>query len=270
MKQFKTRASKAGTMLTGTIGLTSNQEAELDKLLNKPTMLTNNQAVTLEKLQLKKANPQLPQTIKSYCEIWLKEQYYKAHKEISSKYLSKGTQAEEDAIELLNMHYGTDYIKYDGDKFNDNFFQGTPDILPDNGNYLRDIKCSWDPFTFPLFDKVIPDENYESQVQIYMHLTGRKHAFVDYILINTPSELIEYEARVVAFKMGQALDQDVYELVLAKHCFDEHDADLRIKSYKFEYDKAIIEELKERTLLGREYINNLKKNYNYEKQNCNT
>lgn len=177
-------------------------------------------------------NEVLSETTKTYVHEWLKENIYGVKKQISSKEINKGIEFEDmaidKAIEWLDLPFA---IKNDK-RFEDDFFTGEPDlILP---NSVHDIKNSWDAFTFPLFDKKIPTKGYEYQVQVYMHLTGLKTAFVDYVLLNTP-------------ETPWSMEIDYTHL----------DKKFRIKSFEFTYDPAIIEKLQERVLFVREYIKEL-------------
>ena len=68
-----------------------------------------------------------------------------------------------------------------------------------------------------------------------MYLTGLKKASVVYVLLNTPEELTYEE----------------------KHNYDNIDKKYRIKKFDFEYNEEIINKLKEKVLLCRNYIENL-------------
>jgi len=173
----------------------------------------------------------LSETTKTYVKEWLTESIYGVRKEIKSKYLIKGLKLEDNAIdkaiEWLDLPFAIKNEKF----FEDDFFCGTPDLIVDDVVY--DIKCSWDCFTFPLFENEIPNKDYFYQLQVYMHLTGCKKAVLTYVLLNTPEELTYEE----------------------KHNYDSMDKKYRIKTYAFDYDKTIIDALKEKVTNLREYIN---------------
>ena len=92
----------------------------------------------------------LSETTKTYVKEWLTEQIYGFRKNINNKYLSKGLWLEDEAIdktiELLDLSFAIKNEK----SFEDDFFTGTPDLIVDGVVY--DTKCSWDCFTFPLFE----------------------------------------------------------------------------------------------------------------------
>lgn len=176
----------------------------------------------------------LSQTTITYVQNWIKESIYGVRKQINNKYLSKGITLEDEAIdtaiEWLNLPFILKNEKY----FEDDFFCGTPDLITDDE--VLDIKNSWDCFTFPLFENEIPTKDYFYQLQIYMHLTGKKKARLVYVLLNTP-EILTYEP------------QNDYSNIDKKY---------RIKTFSIDYDEKVIDDLKQRVLNIREYIKTLK------------
>lgn len=175
----------------------------------------------------------LSETTKSYIHDWLKESIYGQRKEINSKYIDKGLEFEDlaidKAIEWLDLPFAIKNQK----RFDDEFFTGEPDLLL--SDTVIDIKNSWDCWTFPLFENEIPTKGYEYQVQVYMHLTGLRKASVVYVLLNTP-------------ETHNSLEVD----------YSNVDKKYRIKRFDFVYDEEIINKLKERVILAREYINSIK------------
>jgi hypothetical protein len=175
----------------------------------------------------------LSETTKTYLYEWLTEKIYGVRKEIKSKYLNKGLKLEDTAIdktiEWLDLPFTIKNEKF----FEDDYFTGTPDLIVDGVVY--DTKCSWDCFTFPLFDTEIPTKDYFYQLQIYMELTGCKKAVLVYVLLNTPEEL-------------------TYE---DKHNYDNLDKKYRIKTYEIDYDSEVIDKLKEKVIESRKFIETL-------------
>ena len=172
----------------------------------------------------------ISETTKTYVKEWLTEHIYGIRKEIKSKYLSKGLKMEDTAIdkaiEWLDIPFALKNEKF----FEDDFFKGTPDLIV--GDTVYDIKCSWDAFTFPLFEKEIPTKDYYYQLQVYMHLTGCRKAVLTYVLLNTPEELTYEE----------------------KHNYDAMDKKYRIKTFEIEYSEEVIADLKERVTNIRTFI----------------
>ena len=176
----------------------------------------------------------LSETTKTYVKEWLIEKIYGIRKEIKSKYLTKGLKLEDTAIdkaiEWLDLPFTLKNEKF----FEDDFFCGTPDLIVNDVVY--DIKCSWDAFTFPLFETEIPNKDYFYQLQVYMHLTGCKKAVLTYVLLNTPEEL-------------------TYE---DKHNYDNMDKKNRIKTFEFDYSEEVIADLQQRVTNIREYLKTIK------------
>lgn len=199
MEQFKIRASAAGTLMTN----------------------PRTKSETMAK------------TVKTFLNDWIKEGIYGQRKEINSKYISKGLEFEDMAIDKAIEWLDLPFALKNKQRFSDDFFTGEPDLIL--SDTVIDIKNSWDCWTFPLFENEIPTDDYFYQVQTYMHLTGKKKAAVVYVLLNTPETHNSMEIS-----------------------YDNVDVKYRIKRFDFEYQPEIIEELKKRVILAREYINTLK------------
>jgi len=189
-------------------------------------------------------NETLGATAKTHCQDWLKEQLYGVRKEFYSKYTDKGNSVELAAIKFYNQN-----AEKNEQFFEDDFFTGTPDvILPD---LIADIKSSWSPSTFPLFDAE-PEPAYVLQGQVYMHLTGVKKFELVYCLMDTPMYLIEREA--FAYCDKYCIDMQTF---IDKMTYNHIPANLRIKKIAFDYDASVIEAVKERVIECRNYINSL-------------
>jgi hypothetical protein len=174
----------------------------------------------------------LGQTCKSYLEEWVKEQIYNTQKQIKSKYLTKGSDVETEAIEYYADYKGLGFVVPNRDHFSSEFCQGMPDLILSDTVY--EFKSSWDCFTFPLFDADPPRENIE-QLQIYMHLTGRKKGVLVYTLQNTPDELV----------WDEPVD---YSNIAAKY---------RVKEWVVDYDPNFIRSVEIRVNECRTFINQL-------------
>ena len=176
----------------------------------------------------------ISETTKTYVKEWLTEHIYGIRKEIKNKYLSKGLKMEDTAIDKAIEWLDLPFAMKNEKTFEDDFFTGTPDLIV--GETVYDIKCSWDAFTFPLFENEIPTKDYYYQLQVYMHLTGCRKAVLTYVLLNTPDELTWEE----------------------KHNYDNMDKKYRIKTFEIEYSEEVIADLKERVANIRNFI---KENY---------
>ena len=196
MKEFKIRASASG------------------KLMTKP----------------RSKSEVLSKTTKSYLQEWTKEQIYGVRKNIQSKYLTKGNEVEDAAIDYASENLGWLFAIKNEEYFEDEYFCGTPDVILEDT--IVDIKSSWDCFSFPLFFNVIPNKDYYYQLQTYMHLTGKRKAQLCYVLMNTPEDL-EY---------GYTND------------YSEIDSKYRIKTFDIDYDEEVIADMQEKVNQARDYI----------------
>lgn len=197
MSEFKCRASAAGHLMT-------NPKNKSDKL-SKTTI--------------------------SYLEEWRKQAIYRLKKDLATKEISKGITKEDEAIDKCIEWLDLPFAIKNTERFFDDYFEGEPDLLLTDT--VIDIKNSWDCWTFPLFDSEIPTPAYEYQVQVYMHLTGRKKSKVVYMLLNTPATFNQPEI-----------------------IYDNVDKKYRFKVFDFAYDETIINTLKQRVIDCREYVTN--------------
>lgn len=178
----------------------------------------------------KNKTDRLSKTTQTYLEEWAKEQIYGVKKEFSSKQTDKGIEVEQEAIDLAIDWAGIEFCVKNETYFEDDYFTGTPDIIL--SDTICDIKNSWDCFTFPLFENEIPNKDYFYQLQVYMHLTGKKKAKLIYTLLNTPNYL-DY---------GMGIDYSL--LPPEKRC----------KVFNIDYDRDVIDKLIDRVIESRKYL----------------
>lgn len=131
--------------------------------------------------------------------IWINAKYGRT-KPDTNKYIEKGLAVEEEGISLYSLETNT-YYKKNVQTFSNDFITGTPDII--HANIVRDIKCSWDMFTFfEVFRKPI-NKAYQLQINGYWDLIpGCEGGRLVYTLVNTPLEILEKEKSSLRFKMG--------------------------------------------------------------------
>ena len=199
-ENFKIRASAAGQIMT-------NPQKKTD-LISKTTI--------------------------TYVYNWIKESIYGVRKEVKSKYLNKGITLEDEAIDSAITWLDLPFVLKNEQYFEDDYFCGTPDLILEDE--ILDIKNSWDCFTFPLFENEIPTKDYFYQLQVYMHLTGKRKARLVYVLLNTPEDL-------------------TWE---TQNDYSSLDKKYRIKTFSIEYDESVIEDLKQRVINIREFIKTIK------------
>lgn len=258
---FKIRASGAGNIMTSAKGnITEKQIVELD-LLNKKEKLTEIQKKKISDLTYKKDNPVLSDTAKTYCKDWLKGKLYNRKKTFTNKYTEKGLITEDNSLDFIaeQLDLGL-LIKNEEYKEND-FFTGTCDAI--TNDLIIDVKNSWSPFTFPLFEIDIPNNNYMLQGQIYMELYQKRHFELIYVISDTPTHLIQKEAYWYAKNNGfDENDPSIYMDFLKSMTYSDIRSSLKIKIFDFEYDKILINKMEKRVVECRNYINELLKMIN--------
>jgi len=134
---------------------------------------------------------------KHLIEVYIAEKYGRK-RDIQTKQMKKGIEAEQDSIDLLSMYLKLPFSKNE-ERFKNDFITGLPDII--NGDTIIDIKSSYDLWTFlgNIPDKL--DNLYYWQMQSYMWLTGTKKATIAYCLVNTPESIIQQEKYYLLKKM---------------------------------------------------------------------
>lgn len=138
----------------------------------------------------KSKNEVLSVGAKTAIEKLAKQIVYGYDEEVSSKAMEKGMLVEQQAIDLYNEVFFTNYVKNTERKTND-WITGECDIV--TPNRIIDIKSSWSLATFPATSARGEDKTYEWQGRAYMWLWDVDQFEVAYCLVNTPDELIGYE-----------------------------------------------------------------------------
>lgn len=172
---------------------------------------------------------------KTYIKKLAKEFVYGYDEVITSKYMDKGIQVEDESIALYNRVFLTDYSKNTERKTND-WITGECDIF--TGSKVIDIKSSWSLATFPCFKEDASDKQYEWQLRAYMMLWNCNEAELAYCMVSTPDELIKYEQ-------------------IDMHLVDWIDEALRVTVNKFERDLELEELIKTKCTSAQIYFNQL-------------
>ena len=168
---------------------------------------------------------------KTYIRKQAIEFVYGFDEKISSKYMDKGIQVEDQSIELLNSVLFTSYQKNIERKDND-WITGECDIF--TGDSIIDIKSSWSLTTFPALAEQGEDRDYEWQLRAYMWLWNVDKASIAYCLVSTPEDLIKYE------------DQSLHQV-------DHIAPELRVTRVFYERDKTLEDKIKVKVEAAREY-----------------
>lgn len=263
-KDFKISCHSIGDIMAGEVGLTEKQILRIDELIARELPgakpLTDNMRVELSDLKLKRDNPQLPQGAKSFCKKWIKKKMFNRKEDWKAIVVEKGLQVEPMAIELVGAIYGIDGIFKNEDFFDNEYMQGSPDVL--TSEVVRDIKSSWDLFTFPMFDDELTKKEYWWQLQGYMILTGLRKAALDYVLIDTPMPLVLLDLRKLYYQAGGVAEEwtfEKYEFLFPNYRFDDIPPKMRVKTFTFEFDSWVPDQIQSRVILCRDYIDSLLK-----------
>lgn len=188
------RSSSCAALFTGTDGLTAVQDRTLTELLSK-IKLTEKQAETRDELIRKRdADIELPEGAKTYIKELVDREVYKYQVSFSSRETDKGTQVEDESIEVYNRLFFTDYKKLvEGDEYfevTDEYSSGHPDIVSKSEKKVIDIKSSFTKKSFPKFAEDGKNSTYEWQVKDYLRKLGWTKGEIAYVLVNTPEELV--------------------------------------------------------------------------------
>lgn len=173
-----------------------------------------------------------------------------------SKYLVKGKECEEESLRLLAKTLGIFGIRKNEERLENDYFIGTPDIITKDA--VIDVKTSWDGNTFPWFAEEIPSKDYEYQLQCYMHLTGKKKAYLVYCLTNASEVMIidECKRKLWQERIIDPSDEEleaIEDKVRSQMEFNQVPDELRVKVFEIEYDQETINKLIEKVKLARVY-----------------
>lgn len=141
---------------------------------------------------------------KHLIDVYIAEKYGR-RRDIQTKQMKKGIEAEQDSIDLLSMYLKMP-LKKNEERYKNDFITGLPDII-DNDRII-DIKSSYDLWTFMsnIPDKL--DSLYYWQMQSYMWLTNTSNATIAYCLVNTPDNIIQQEKYYLLKKMDVATEEN--------------------------------------------------------------
>ncbi len=164
--KHKFRASGFGDLMAGGKDLTVKQKETIIAYQEKDK-LTPKQQETLDDLIKKRDTVELSKGAKTLLRKMRREIKFKRRREINSKYLTKGIELEEPAIDWLSMHHDTMFTN-NKERREDEYFTGECDIKEG-----YDTKVSWSLDTLP--DPEEPLKTiYEFQNRIYMRLWNLK------------------------------------------------------------------------------------------------
>lgn len=206
--------------------------------------------MTQPKTKKAKENGELSQTAIQYLiEVEIKQRTGR-EKEIITKHMEKGIEMEEDSITMLSQ-VRKSFFRKNEELFENEYIKGTPDIITEDR--VRDIKTSWDIFSFPHPWKYEMSKLHYWQLMGYMWLTDRERASLDFVLIDTPDHIIEreigYQIRQAGVDIrGEATPWDYEEFaetVKRKLTYGDLPIEKRVYSVEIERCDEDIEQIKE-------------------------
>jgi len=201
----------------------------------------------------------LSQTAKTYVEEQVLLAKYGIVKTFNSRYTDKGNLVEDESIKLASEVLELGFILKNDEHFTNDWVTGTPDV--NTASLILDVKSSWDATTFPFFATEIPTKDYYYQLQGYMWLTGKQKSLLVYCLVNTPLDMVQDEIRRAHWNANLLEESlDLIDEVQKRHNFDHIPDNRRVKVFEVERDDEVIEQIKERVELCREYYETL---YNF-------
>ena len=129
----------------------------------------------------------LSETAKSEIRKIAKQDFYGYNLEVKTKPMIKGTEWEQEGINLLNDIRFTNYTKNEL-RVENEYMSGCCDIITDD--LIIDIKSSWSLETFPATPSEGESSDYEWQGRAYMWLYDRPAFELVYTMYTTPDELL--------------------------------------------------------------------------------
>lgn len=194
---------------------------------------------------------------------------YGRKKDITTKQMDKGIQAEPDSIKITNKCEGKMYFKNEESLEND-FFTGHPDIFTGesifNAEEVSDIKTSWelDTFTPKLIETI--DKGYEAQLNVYFDLTKAKGGNLFYCLVSAPMNIVEGEKRKLLYNMNVISEESPEYLQAASELehlmvFDDIDYRERVIKQEVKRNDDLIAKMKEKVPVFRQWLSDFDKKH---------
>lgn len=118
--------------------------------------------------------------------------------EIAGKQLEKGIRLEDAAIATVGRVRGLELSK-NKERRSNGYLTGEADVFHRPTRVGRDTKVPWSVATFPITVVDCEDKDYLWQMRGYMMLWDAEEWHVDYVLLDTPDDLIGYEAQSMHF-----------------------------------------------------------------------
>lgn len=190
-------------------------------------------------------------------------------KEIITRAMSKGTQAEPQSIALFSVVEGVLYEKNE-DELENEWFRGHPDTFTGlnirEADEVWDLKTRWDMdnFTPKLIEEV--DKGEELQLQVYFCLTGAKKGGIANTLVSIPENLLMEEKKKLLFQMNVISEFSPEYLLAAAELeknlvFEDVPIELRLIKQPVDRNDDLIEKMKAKVPIFRKWLQDLHTNH---------
>lgn len=270
---WKERCSSLGHILTKSEKISPKQLVRISELKNRTKALTENMKKELAGLISKRDAPDtLPSGVITHLDDIFRSEFDGRRRNLSNKYLNKGTICEEDSMQLLSDIDGEFYESHN--KYYENkFVCGTPDIRFTN---IKDIKSNYDKDSF---DKAELTTLYKWQIRGYLWLCGYFKGELVYCLVNSPFEDLndqkyylskrlndqdgvteEYKKQAQQLERNMIFDIEAWKKNYPNYQFENKELNFsiskirRIKRFDVELLPEHISFIKKRVQMCREYL----------------
>jgi len=160
--------------------------------------------------------------------------------EIHTKEMTKGTNGEDESIEVHNAVNFTNYKKHVGSASNEYLITAGCDIDDQKNDKVIEIKTPWSKETFPKTKRkafeVAKKSGYSFQAQGYMSIFGRSKCELSNNLISTDEDMCHWE------------DQTMHDV-------SDVPMELRNTLIEFQHSEILQEQIYARVRLCRAYMN---------------
>ncbi len=209
-----------------------------------------------------KAAGNLSKTAKTeLIKTYIKE-VYDREKDITTKQMTKGTDAEPTGIQMLSKHQGKE-LKKNLFRLSNQYLTGHPDIIEgDNilsAEFVWDTKLPWDLWTFLSNVSDPLDKSYFYQLQGYFALSNSPQGAIAYILVDTPEEIINQE-KLYLLKRMNVISEESPEYIEAaagleiNMIYPDIPLSEKVLIFPVERDEEVIEKIYKKVAKCREFL----------------
>lgn len=190
------------------------------------------------------------------------QEVYGRKKDITTRQMDKGIQAEGDSILLFSQVEGQFYFKNE-ERLQNDYFSGHPDIFKgdniENAEAIWDIKSSWelDSFLPKLIEE--PNKAYLAQLNCYFDLCNCDEGGIAYCLVSAPINILESEKQKLLWKMNVISEFSPEYISASKELerlmiFEDIDYRERVIKIPVKKDEELIQKMKNKVPILRQWL----------------